>query len=399
MFPVPAPANQQFPQLLNINRQDQGGDFPLNIASGMGDFSMVKMLLQQKSAHLQLHARTIHGHTALGAAALFGHPSVVAILLGSGLDASSKNVEGLALIDEVLDDIDYSIVGENSDDDDLSTSQSVTLASGGSDPLLLEKSALLLLRNGAVITDTNAEAFQQKFNVAWGDITDEELQTFINDAVDSHRAAQMALDQARQERAQTPAMVVREVDQQAAPSLFRRPQKSDAAPESTPGGRNRDGSVSPRVLGPVRRVSPRSPRRTLPPKGSSHRSRAGRMRQRRYVRSPKVIQPGTTMSPSKPPSPVRSAARGHFASPGSQHVVTDLSSLGDVRPTGECGEGSEGAPVYHSDDSLEVSWSKQLAQENSAPLKRPSSHESVLQATADLELERSGIKLPLIERK
>ena len=111
---------------------------------------------------MQVHARTVHGHTALSAAALFGHPDVVELLMSCGLDVNSKNVEGLILVDEVLDDIDYSLVGDGKDSDDSTNtagkdgvggknddehasleSSMASVAHGGSDPLLLEKAAIL----------------------------------------------------------------------------------------------------------------------------------------------------------------------------------------------------------------------------------------------------------------
>ena len=106
---------EQFPQLVNVTRQKQGGDFALYIAAGMGDLEMTETILKpNRSTPVQVHARTVHGHTALSAAALFGHPSVVESLLSCGLDVNSKNVEGLILIDEVLDDILVEDVADSS---------------------------------------------------------------------------------------------------------------------------------------------------------------------------------------------------------------------------------------------------------------------------------------------
>ena len=61
--------------------------------------------------------------------------------------------------------------------------------STSTDPLLLEKAAVLLLRGGAIISPSNVYAFHDKFCGAWGDVTDEELQ----DAIE--RGCQLATNQ------------------------------------------------------------------------------------------------------------------------------------------------------------------------------------------------------------
>ena len=72
--------------LVNVTRQNQGGDFALYIAAGMGDLEMTRTILTAGSGPpVQVHARTVHGHTALSAAALFGHPDVVELLMSAVL--------------------------------------------------------------------------------------------------------------------------------------------------------------------------------------------------------------------------------------------------------------------------------------------------------------------------
>ena len=389
---------KDFPQLVNVTRQKQGGDFALYIAAGMGDLEMAETILKpNRSTPVQVHARTVHGHTALSAAALFGHPSVVESLLACGLDVNSKNVEGLILIDEVLDDIDYSLVGDDSEDeDDLELSQSVTRSGGGSDPLLLEKAAVLLLRGGAIISPSNVYAFHDKFCGAWGDVTDEELQDAIERGCQLATKAELEQERTNEERARTPALVVRRLNQDAAlmteearPSLFK--AEGSGSSESGKGGKGgiRKGGMQPvqdedndpnsfTEMSP--RVSPRkSPRITPGSKGK--RSQGGRLRQRRYVRSPKVAtsigSPNGAISPQKPPSPDKKSSpkrnNGISVRPrGSPRprVIEDLSVL----IAEEAANGDDEPPeTTHSDDSLDVSWSKQVDGPPTLP-PRPRSH-------------------------
>ena len=414
---------EEFPQLVNVTRQKQGGDFSLYIAAGMGDLEMAETLLTSKGGKegegnnnesrvvpVQVHARTVHGHTALSAAALFGHPLVVELLMECGLDVNSKNVEGLILIDEVLDDIDYSVIGDMSEEDEEdemleNSTRSITTKGGGSDPLLLEKAAILLLRGGAEISSSNVFAFHDKFCGAWGDVTDVELQDAIEDGCQAATKKELEQERTNEERARTPALVVRrlselnegsvELSEQSRPSLFKGSGGSDAdtimgvdgftemSPSSGEGRKKiLKKSTSPRVaVGP--RVSPRvSPRVAGPP---SNRSRAGSIRQRRYVRSPKVATTGATISPQKPPSPDKNRGnRSASSSPSSSkksvrprgsprtpRVIEDLSAM--IQEEAGREEDDEGPDTVHSDDSLDVSWSKQCSTPPAIP-PRPRSH-------------------------
>ena len=403
----------KFPQLVNVTRQKQGNDFALYIAAGMGDLEMADTIMKpNRSTPVQVHARTVHGHTALSAAALFGHPSVVESLIACGLDVNSKNVEGLRLVDEVLDDIDYSLVGDDSDEDDLELSQSVTRSGGGSDPLLLEKAAVLLLRGGATMSSSNVYAFHDKFCGAWGDVTDDELQQAIERAC--QLATQMELEQERtnEERARTPALVVRrlnkdgsggrssggvgDLEEESRPSLFKAGStgRRDAAEDDDDDDSNPNGFAE-MTAAPHPRVSP-------PNKGG--RSRGGRLRQRRYIRSPKVAtalggSTGDEITPSKPLSPDKKNGKtggggGGGGSPSESfrnknsgttvrprgtppRVIQDLSALiqEEVVLSGGGGYGGLGGPpeMTHSDDSLDVSWSKQVDGPPQIP-PRPRSH-------------------------
>ena len=171
--------------------------------------------------------------------------------------------------------------------------------------------------------------------------------------------------------------------------------------------------------------------RVSPPARKSRRSRAGRVRQRRYVRSPKVnlalAGPGAVISPSKPKSPDRSkdgsALRKESAStPGGTRVIQDISSFivegaDDAPPalpprnpkkaaagsTASAGVTTPGASALmhtRSDDSLEVSWSKQLAQNAAAAPARPKSQESFMVGADPLEESHPPrVKLPVIGKK
>ena len=90
---------KEVPPLANVIRLSQNSDFPLYLAAGMGDIRMVQLLVAHDCS---VHARTVHGHTALHAAALFGHPNIVQYLLGCGLEVNAVNSEGVPLIEEVL---------------------------------------------------------------------------------------------------------------------------------------------------------------------------------------------------------------------------------------------------------------------------------------------------------
>ena len=453
----------EFAPLVNVTRQNQGGDFALYIAAGMGDLKMTQTILAGgRGSPVQMHARTVHGHTALSAAALFGHPDVVELLMSCGLDVNSKNVEGLVLIDEVLDDIDYSLVGEGEDSDSSSASGSAaknendvleasmsSIAQGSSDPLLLEKAAILLLRGGAEISMSNCFAFHEKFCGAWADVTDEELQEFIEEACE--RAESMEREKARQqeERARTPALVLRRVNgdvaamaEESRPSLFKTtsPKSSTAVSDqgkkaigSTGPDRSSSGRFVPEVGDGTDAMSPsgfadlkpkgspgivRKSPRVSPPAKKSGRSRAGRVRQRRYVRSPKVtsdLGSGSIISPSKPPSPDRSKDVG---ARGGGRIIEDISSL-IVEGAGEAEDppplpprnnkkSSNSSDVKketlsqtRSDESLEVSWSKQLAQNNSSGLPaRPRSQDASSVAGDPLEESHPPrVKLPVIGKK
>ena len=405
---------EQFPQLVNVTRQKQGGDFALYIAAGMGDLEMTETILKpNRSTPVQVHARTVHGHTALSAAALFGHPSVVESLLSCGLDVNSKNVEGLILIDEVLDDIDYSSIGADSEDeDDLELSQSVTTSGGGSDPLLLEKAAILLLRGGATISPSNVYAFHDKFCGAWGDVTDDELQGAIERGCQLATKAELEQERTNEERARTPALVVRRLNQDAAamteegrPSLFKNGKSTKT--EDNNGEMDSSGfaEMSPRV-------SPRKSPRVVPP---GRRSSGGRLRQRRYVRSPKVVTSlsspnGGGISPQKPPSPEKMKSptwqngvtvrpRG---SPRTPRVIEDLSSLiAEEAANGEKDDSLDflrKPEVVHSDDSLEVSWSKQVEGPPALP-PRPRSHGENAHGNMLEESQPPRVRLPSIEMK
>ena len=406
---------EEFPQLVNVTRQKQGGDFALYIAAGMGDLAMAETIMKpNRSTPVQVHARTIHGHTALSAAALFGHPSVVECLITCGLDVNSKNVEGLRLIDEVLDDIDYTLVEDYDSEEDLDLSQSVTRSGGGSDPLLLEKAGILLLRAGATMSNSNVYAFHDKFVGAWGDVTDEELQQAIERACSVATKMELEQERTNEIRARTPALVVRRLgkngrnggggsngmgsldeetrpttlEEEARPSLF----KASGSKDRT----GQDDQMDANGFATMKR----SPRVSPPNKGG--RSRAGRIRQRRYIRSPKVAtsEGGVPLvSPSKPPSPDKSSvARGasHVNSPSSTssasassgvsvrprgtppnpRIIQDLSDLIQEEYTANSNNSSLGnvpPEMTHSDDSLDVSWSKQVDGPPELP-PRPRSH-------------------------
>jgi hypothetical protein len=397
---------EEFPQLVNVTRQKQGGDFALYIAAGMGDLAMAEALMKpNRSTPVQVHARTVHGHSALSAAALFGHPSVVESLIACGLDVNSKNVEGLRLVDEVLDDIDYSLVGDDSGDE-LELSQSVTRSGGGSDPLLLEKAGILLLRAGAHMSNSNVYAFHDKFCGAWGDVTDDELQDAIEIACQAAAKAELEQERTNEERARTPALVIRrlgaggrngdgngggsqgmgDLDVESRPSLFKKGliMKARKSMEADPDAR----------------TSPRGPK--------SGRSRAGRIRQRRYIRSPKVAESlgvgSGGVSPTKPPSPDRSSASNSVSpsgisvrprgTPPRQNATRVIQDLSDIINE----EVAFGVQETHSDDSLEVSWSKQVDGPPTLP-PRPKSHGD--QGNGDM-LEESHpprVKLPSIADK
>ena len=78
-------------------------DFPLYVAAGLGDLETVEALLRCGASVSQ---QTSFGHTALHAAALFGHEDVLLALLDSGEEAglTTMNAEGQTLLEEVLED-------------------------------------------------------------------------------------------------------------------------------------------------------------------------------------------------------------------------------------------------------------------------------------------------------
>ena len=149
---------KEVPPLANVIRLSQNSDFPLYLAAGMGDIRMVQLLRM-----IVVHARTVHGHTALHAAALFGHPNVVQYLLGCGLEVNAVNSEGFPLIEEVLEDIEY----------DLDESEQMNI----SDPSTLECTAMILLENGAHIADP--EIYADKFCDEYKDVADPRLQKLL----------------------------------------------------------------------------------------------------------------------------------------------------------------------------------------------------------------------------
>ena len=436
----------------------------------MGDLEMTRTILTAGSGPpVQVHARTVHGHTALSAAALFGHPDVVELLMSCGLDVNSKNVEGLILVDEVLDDIDYSLVGDGKDSDDSTNtagkdgvggknddehasleSSMASVAHGGSDPLLLEKAAILLLRGGAELSMSNCFAFHEKFCGAWADVTDEELQDYIEEACERAEEAELKKTRQQEERARTPALVVRRLNGDAAtmaeesrPSLFKTRTPAAKATPGTSGavagggsavsdnGNRSDSKTVPEIGEDGDEMSPtgftqlmskgspgllRKSPRVSPPGRKSGRSRAGRVRQRRYVHSPKVnanLGSGSVISPSKPKSPDRTKdtltpKKETVTTPGKSRVIQDISSFivegaGDEPPplpprnSKKREAASQSLTQTRSDDSLEVSWSKQLAQTNKAV--RPKSQDSVLGADPLEESHPPRVKLPVIGKK
>ena len=151
---------KEVPPLANVIRLSQNSDFPLYLAAGMGDIRMVQLLVAHDCS---VHARTVHGHTALHAAALFGHPNIVQYLLGCGLEVNAVNSEGFPLIEEVLEDIEY----------DLDESEQMNI----SDPSKLECTAMILLENGAHIADP--EIYADKFCDEYKDVADPRLQKLL----------------------------------------------------------------------------------------------------------------------------------------------------------------------------------------------------------------------------
>ena len=148
-------------------------DFPLYVAAGMGDLKTVKLLIEGGCNYA---ARTNFGHTALHAAALFGTPKVVHWLIGSPcyMDVNCMNRDGQSLIEEILEDVTYNpssanIYGLNVDNNDDNNddeekngdgnnnnntknniiAMKLILKSTRKEYRRLEKSALLLLENGA----------------------------------------------------------------------------------------------------------------------------------------------------------------------------------------------------------------------------------------------------------
>lgn len=346
----------------------------------MGDYDMTKAFIQQRYARLHIHARTTHGHTALHAAALFGHPSVVSLLVECGLDVNAQNVEGLVLVDEVLDDIDYAEAEQGG----LEESESVTRAGGGCDPFLLETAAVQLLRNGATISPTSAAPFHEKFCVAWGDVASEDLQYFIGEALDIANQQESERERLDMERASTPALVVRALD---GPTDAAAPDAATRAREEKEPSLFK-GTATPGAGSPA------------PSGGKSGRARMGRLRHRRYVQSPAgspaagKAASAPFVSPTKPPSPNRTPKpTAPDKSPAAAGTMAGAAAGSGPDSSAAAGGGPQGAllsqldlsePPAHgveaqdaaasaavsasvgaeSEGSIDVSWSKQLAQGN-----------------------------------
>ena len=324
---------KSFPSLANVIRLSQGSDFPLYLAAGMGDLAMVQLLV----AHCcSVHARTVHGHTALHAAALFGHPNIVQYLLGCGLEVNAVNTEGFPLIEEVLEDIEYDL-------DESEGGQNM------SDPQLLECTAIVLLENGAHLADP--EIYADKFCDEYKDVADPRLQKLLLKQLNRFMEEEEALAKLADERVDETAM---------------RPN-SDAsgADEATDVAEGK--TKEPEIAGnkfstPVKKTSP-------------VRGKTTRLRRRKYSQSAQKNEEGKV-------SPMASPATTKAIAP-TPPARKSTSKKGPSRPTPKGTPGSSRTPVARKitppsasksskkngsrreepgDDELEISWGDQLAE-------------------------------------
>lgn len=323
---------RSFPSLANVIRLSQGSDFPLYLAAGMGDLSMVQLLV----AHCcSVHARTVHGHTALHAAALFGHPNIVQYLLGCGLEVNAVNTEGFPLIEEVLEDIEYEL-------DESEGGQTM------SDPQLLECTAIVLLENGAHLADP--EIYADKFCDEYKDVADPRLQNLLLKQLDRFMEEEEARANAADER-------------------FGR---SDEPPSEDSGAEEVEAAS---YEGKVKEAETPKSKLSTPVKSPSPvRGKTTRLRRRKYSKSAqknaegkvspmaspattKVIAPTPPARKNKPgssrrtPKSTPTQSRTPGASSSVQSSASKSSKKKDIRRK------------EPGDDELEISWGDQLAED------------------------------------
>ena len=326
---------KSFPSLANVIRLSQGSDFPLYLAAGMGDLSMVQLLV----AHCcSVHARTIHGHTALHAAALFGHPNIVQYLLGCGLEVNAVNTEGFPLIEEVLEDIEYDL-------DESEGGQNM------SDPQLLECTAIVLLENGAHLADP--EIYADKFCDEYKDVADPRLQKLLLNQLDRFMEEEEARAKLADQR----------LDKATVPSYTSDDSGADEVNLSPEEGKTKDVDVkNDKFSTPVKSPSP-------------VRGKTTRLRRRKYSKSAQkneegkvspMASPATTkiIAPTPPArksgsksGPARRTPKGTPST--SRTPAASKSSLSSAAKGNAKKDSRRNDP---GDDELEISWGDQLAE-------------------------------------
>ena len=289
---------KQFPALANVIRLSQGSDFPLYLAAGMGDLGMVQLLVAHNCS---VHARTVHGHTALHAAALFGHPNIVSYLLGCGLEVNAVNTEGFPLVEEVLEDIEY-----DTDESEIAPS---------ADPKLLECAAIVLLENGAHLADP--EIYADKFCDEYKDVADHRLQKLLLAQLDRFMEEEETKAKLADDRLHSSGMY---------------------ASDDSDGENDAEGK-EPQVT-PVKEPSPA-------------RGKTTRLRRRQYSEgTPKQVSP--MASPGLAPTPPVRKGKSSETTPKrpTPGTKTPLSKkIAAVTPKSD-----------KEDSDLEISWSEQMAQ-------------------------------------
>ena len=368
---------KEVPPLANVIRLSQNSDFPLYLAAGMGDIRMVQLLVAHDCS---VHARTVHGHTALHAAALFGHPNVVQYLLGCGLEVNALNSEGFPLIEEVLEDIEY----------DLDESEQMNI----SDPTTLECTAMILLENGAHISDP--EIYADKFCDEYKDVSDPRLQKLLLKQLDrfmEEEEARATYD-ASDTGFEDDQLDMKERDEdQVIDSLSENGVESSGDDDI----KEKDASLK----------SIRTPESKKEP--SPRRGKSTRLRRRKYSKSSSNdLDANNTTSPIQAPTPPSKSGRrsgrptpksGGKPAPPPRRKVSKLATtpqtsadsystkMSDEASSSskKSGKGSGNNNGNDSDSSLEISWSEQLKQD-----------EERAKREAEAKSKSSNVKLPHI---
>jgi len=352
---------KEVPPLANVIRLSQNSDFPLYLAAGMGDIRMVQLLVAHDCS---VHARTVHGHTALHAAALFGHPNIVQYLLGCGLEVNAVNSEGFPLIEEVLEDIEY----------DLDESEQMNI----SDPSTLECTAMILLENGAHIADP--EIYADKFCDEYKDVADPRLQELLLKQLDRF----MEEEEAR--------ATFDNGDEDVLDKKYLKDNKDGGVIDSLSDGGGKfgdsgDDDSSGREEEGVQKTmqTPESKKESSPRRGKSTR-----LRRRKYSKSSSNDAIDKNMnSPIQAPTPPNKMGRkggrptpksgGRPAPPPRKNKPSNIKTPNSIDSYGSKMNGDNGNNANStkkqmpgnqsgnngndSDSSLEISWSEQLKQD------------------------------------